>query len=85
MRLIVDSAKMDYLKRKIGIDSDRELAERSGLNQNTISRYRRGLPFDSSNLAKLARALECNPIDLQTVVENGEAVPEAFLLAPVGL
>jgi len=85
MRLIVDSEKMDELKRKAKIKSDRELAELSGLNVNTIVSYRKGKPFDSSKLADLAMALRCSPIDLQTIVENGQPVPEPFSLAPAGL
>lgn len=85
MRLIVDSAKMDYMKQQAGIKSDKDLAEKSKINANTITNYRKGKPFDSQKLAELAKALGCNPIDLQTVVENGQAVPDAFSLAPVGL
>jgi len=85
MRLIVDAKKLDYWKAERGIQTDRELSELSGLNQNTIMRYRQGHAFDSTKLATLAKALRCNPIDLQTVVENGEIVPDAFSLALVGL
>lgn len=42
----------------------RELAKMSGVSEPTITRLLQGKPFTSDTLVKLAKALECNPIDL---------------------
>lgn len=41
-----------------------QLIERSGISKPTIIRMLNGSPFDSVTLGKLARALECSPVDL---------------------
>jgi len=41
-----------------------DLIEKSGISKPTINRMMNGLPFDSETLGKLAKALDCSPIDL---------------------
>lgn len=41
-----------------------ELIRRSGISKPTIIRMLNGSPFDSETLGKLAKALECSPVDL---------------------
>lgn len=49
----------------IDMDIDQQvLAQRSGLSEPTISRIMNGRPFTSETLGKLAKALDCHPVDL---------------------
>lgn len=41
-----------------------ELIRVSGISKPTIIRMLNGSPFDSETLGKLARALDCSPVDL---------------------
>lgn len=81
MRLIVDGDKLDYWMEKRGIRSDSELVRRADVGANVVASLRRGNGFESRTLEKIARALECNPLDLQTV----EAAPELFSQAQAAL
>jgi len=46
-------------------DMDQQgLAGRSELSEITISRLMQGKPFTSETLGKIAKALDCHPIDL---------------------
>ena len=46
-------------------DMDQQaLAARSALSEITISRIMRGKPFTSETLGKMAKALDCHPVDL---------------------
>jgi DNA-binding Xre family transcriptional regulator len=46
-------------------DMDQQgLAELSQLSEITISRLMQGRPFTSETLGKIARALDCHPVDL---------------------
>lgn len=40
------------------------LAELTGMTETTISRLLSGKPFTSSTLEKLAKVLDCSPVDL---------------------
>lgn len=42
----------------------RTLARKSGLSEPTIYNVLKGKSFSSDTLAKLAKALECHPVDL---------------------
>jgi DNA-binding Xre family transcriptional regulator len=76
LRTYIDAVKVDYFKNREGIVSDRELAVKAGIGINTLtSAVRKGRPFDSTTLDKLAAALACTPLDLTTV--EGTA-PELF-------
>ena len=75
-RTIIDPTKVDYLKDKAGILSDRQLADAAGINVNTLTNVvRKGKSFDSKTLDRLAVALRCSPVDLQTV---SDGTPEPF-------
>lgn len=70
-RTIIDPGKIDKLKGDAGILSDRQLAELAGINVNTFTNVvRKGKPFDSKTLDRLATALRCSPLDLQTVAQG---------------
>ena len=61
-------------KMLIDLEMDqKDLAARSGLSAITISRLMQGNPFSSETLGKIAKALECHPIDL--IDANGFASP----------
>jgi DNA-binding Xre family transcriptional regulator len=63
------NAKMlDHYLIERGIDQ-RRLASLAGVSEPTITRMKRGEDYAASTLGKLARALECNPIDLVDVAE----------------
>lgn len=79
-RTILDANKMDILKHERGIATDKELAAMAGISTTTLVSLRKGKPFDSKTLDRLAVVLACSPIDLITV-EEGEQ--ELFSLAPV--
>ena len=52
-------------KMLIDLEIDqKDLAKRSGLSQMTITRLMQGHPFSSESLSKVAKALDCHPIDL---------------------
>jgi len=44
--------------------SQRELAERLGVNRTTVARVERGLPADRETIRRLAEALAVTPDDL---------------------
>ncbi len=80
-RTVIDPVKVDFLKEREEILSDRQLAKAANINANTLTNVvRKGRSFDSKTLDSLAKALRCNPIDLQTVVEDA---PELFSPAVV--
>ena len=73
-RTIIDPRKVDYLKERAGMLSDRQLAEAAGINVNTLTNVvRKGKSFDSKTLDRLAMALRCSPMDLQTVSDGTPA------------
>lgn len=75
-RTIIDAEKVDFLKKREGFLTDRQLAEAAGINANTLTNVvRKGNSFDSKTLDRLAEALRCNPLDLQTVAPEA---PEPF-------
>lgn len=79
-RTIIDFRKVDVLKEKAGLLSDRQLADAAGISVNTLTNVvRKGRPFDSKTLDRLALALRCSPMDLQTVAEG---YTEPFSQAP---
>lgn len=81
MRLIVDGDKLDYWMKKRAVRSDSELVRRADVGANVIASLRKGNGFESRTLEKIARALDCNPLDLQTV----EEAPGLFCPAPAAL
>jgi len=78
MKFYIDPAKVDYWKSMRGIDSDAELAEKAGVNKNSLTNVRQKTVWKSSTAIKLALALDCSPLDIITV----EQAPEPFSLAP---
>lgn len=78
MRLFVDGDKLDYWMERRGIRSDNELVRRAEVGANVVASLRKGNGFESRTLVKIARVLECSPLDLQTA----EDAPPPFCLAP---
>ncbi|GIV81677.1 MAG: hypothetical protein KatS3mg051_1031 [Anaerolineae bacterium] len=66
MQLIIDRTRVDLLMRRAGIESYADLAARAGVHENTLLRVLKGHNWTSETAAKLAAALNCNPIDLMT-------------------
>lgn len=79
-RTVLDVNKMDVLKNDRGVATDKDLAAAAGISTTTLVSLRKGKPFDSKTLDRLAAVLKCSPIDLITVAE-GER--ELFSLALV--
>lgn len=45
---------LDYLCEKFGLDSDKQLSEKTGIKRSNISRVRNGfLPLSNSNLVRI--------------------------------
>ena len=78
-RTVLDVNKMDVLKHEAGITTDKELADRADMSTTTLVSLRKGRPFDSKTLDRLASVLQCNPLDLITVAEGEK---ELFSPAP---
>lgn len=67
-KYIIDKERVDLLMKRASISTYVELAERSGLHQNTLTKILDGKSWQSKTAMKLAKALHCSPIDLQTLV-----------------
>ena len=65
---VIDRERVDLLMKRSGIKTYTALAERAGLHPNTLTKVLKGTKWDSSTAMKLADALDCNPIDLQTAI-----------------
>lgn len=77
--LVIDKERVDILMKRANIRTYSELAKRSGLHQNTLTKVLRGRTWDSNTAQKLAGALQCSPIDLQ--VAEGYPFPNWETLA----
>jgi DNA-binding Xre family transcriptional regulator len=55
-----------------------DLARKSGISEQTITRLLQGKPFTSDTLGKLAKALRCHPVDLI----EGSGYPSPHVDAP---
>jgi len=65
---IIDKERVELLMKRAGVRTYTELAARSGLHPNTLTKVLGGRTWDSMTAQKLALALDCNPIDLQTAI-----------------
>lgn len=77
MSLTIDRTRVRVLMERAGIETLTDLAERAGLHQNTLTKILRGEEFRSTTAEKLAKALSCNPVDLQVA----EGFPDPNLVA----
>jgi transcriptional regulator with XRE-family HTH domain len=76
----LDERKVKVMMALRGVGSQKELAEKSGVHQDTLVQLLRGRrSFSPETLEKLAQALDCNPLDLLTT----EGFPPPHLAAPV--
>lgn len=64
-KFVIDRERVDLLMKRANIKTYAELAARSELHPNTLTKVLGGRTWDSKTAMKLANALECNPIDLQ--------------------
>lgn len=78
IRTYIDEVKLDQMKRIAGIETDKDLADLTGMSTNTIVRLRKGMKYDSVTLDRLATVLGCAPVDL--IVSDG--APPPFSPAP---
>ena len=71
-------------KMLIDLEIDqKDLAARSGLSAITISRLMQGNPFSSETLGKVAKALDCHPIDLIDAIGYGSPHVDAPAIAGI--
>jgi lambda repressor-like predicted transcriptional regulator len=77
--LVIDRERVEILMKREGIQTFRELSEKSGLHKNTLTKVLSGQTWDSRTVEKLAGALNCSPIDLQTA--QGYPAPNLVTLA----
>lgn len=64
MQVRIDERRVKQFMLMAGIDTQLELARRSKLDKQTITRALNGDPFRSDTLSKLAEALNVHPMDL---------------------
>jgi len=79
----VDEKRLKVAMIAAGIKTDRDLAEKSGVDERTIRNVKRlgTCSFDAWN--KLAMAIGCNPIDL--LVTQGYPDPNWVTLAALSI
>jgi lambda repressor-like predicted transcriptional regulator len=65
---VIDKERVDLLMKRAGIRTYTDLATKSGLHPNTLTKVLGGRTWDSMTAQKLAMALDCNPLDLQTAI-----------------
>ena len=78
MRIKIDELRVKQFMLMVGIETQLELARRSGLDKQTVSRALNGDTFRSDTLSKLAEALNVNPMDLV----SAEGFPAPHMGAP---
>jgi DNA-binding Xre family transcriptional regulator len=64
MMVRIDEQRVKLLMLVNGIEEQQELAAMAGVTPQTLNRLFKGAAFSSATLDKLAKALNCNPIDL---------------------
>ena len=77
MCLVIDRTRVRVLMERAGIKTLTELAAKADVHQNTLTKVLNGEEFRSTTVAKLAKALNCNPVDLQVA----EGYPDPNLVA----
>jgi len=78
MGLRIDERRVKLFMAIRGIETQDELAKRAGLHPATLVKLFKGSNFTAETLDKLARAFECNPLDLIAV----EGYPDPLDRAP---
>jgi DNA-binding Xre family transcriptional regulator len=79
-RFVVDWQKVRIYMALRNIETEGDLGKRAELNRETIVMLKKGeRPFASDTVAKLALALDCNPMDILKT----EGFPAPHLDAPV--
>lgn len=73
----IDEERVRALMKENGLHSYQDLAAASGVHANTLTVVLRGGGWSAKTAERLAKALNCNPIDL--IVTEG--FPEPFLAA----
>jgi DNA-binding Xre family transcriptional regulator len=79
----VDSRRLDVALAAAGIRSDRELSEKSGVDERTLRNVRRLGTCTFKVLNSIADAIGCNPIDL--LVTPGYPDPKWEALAALSV
>lgn len=79
----VDSRRLDVALAVAGIRSDRELSEKSGVDERTLNNVRRLGSCSFKVLNSIADAIGCNPIDL--LVTPGYPDPKWGALAALSV
>ena len=78
MAITIDERRVRVFMAQNGIKSDTELYRKADLAVGTFYRVLRGEAFSSDTLGKLAKALNCSPIDLL----NTTGFPSPHVHAP---
>lgn len=60
----INKTKMATCMLRRGFSTQKELAKKSGLNENTVSNLMRGLPGKLETVGRLAKALGIDPVEI---------------------